>query len=279
MTNRAGACIFERSSSDEGRKQVKRNETYSIGNLVAQARSNNHHHSIVVPSHQVCISIMSGTSTSAKSPMLAVALTGTVFLWLMKRRRAGPKNDGWFVSSSSYQDLFLSVNSSNKLTADKDDHEKCIYLDYNGTTPIYPEVLEAMMPYLTQHFGNPSSGHAYGDAPAAAVAMARKQILRELLGVTLHDDGDDTSAIVFTSCGTEADNLAIHWALQQQQPSSSSASVVVPHVVTSNVEHPAIEECLKAYVAEGRAQVTFVPVGTDGRVTYQDMVAAIQPNT
>ena len=215
--------------------------------------------------------------------MLAVALTsavaGTVLLWLMKRRRV-PKNgdDSWFVASSSYQDLFLSVNSSKKLTADKDDHEKCIYLDYNGTTPIYPEVLEAMMPYLTQHFGNPSSGHAYGDAPAAAVATARKQILRELLGVTLHDDGDDTSAIVFTSCGTEADNLAIHWALQQQ-PSSSSASVVVPHVVTSNVEHPAIEECLKAYVAEGRAQVTFVPVGTDGRVTYQDMVAAIQPNT
>ena len=233
---------------------------------------------------------MPGASKSVKSPLLAVALTsalaGTVLVWrLMQRRRRrtneGDDDAGWLISNS-YQDLFLSVNSKE---SSADDNEQCIYLDYNGTTPIYPQVLEAMMPYLTRHFGNPSSGHSYGDAPAAAIAIARKQILRELLGVTLHDNDDDgswTSAIVFTSCGTEADNLAIHWALQQKQQQKqqqSCSASVVPHVVTSNVEHPAIEECLKAYVAEGRAQVTFVPVGTDGRVAYKDMVAAIQSNT
>jgi selenocysteine lyase/cysteine desulfurase len=76
-----------------------------------------------------------------------------------------------------------------------------IYLDYNGTTPIYDTVLEAMLPYLTTLYGNPSSGHWAGRRPRQAVDTARRQILVELLGAAADDD--DLSSIWFTSCGTE----------------------------------------------------------------------------
>jgi len=166
-----------------------------------------------------------------------------------------------------------------------DDDEPCVYLDYNGTTPVYPFVVDAMMPYLTQHYGNPSSGHVYGDAPAAAIATARRQILVDLLGVPKGSSSNDEtnngpvdllSSIVFTACGTESDNLAIHWALQQ------NAAVEAPHIVTCNVEHPAIELCLKNIGLHQQypdLEVTYVPVGADGRVAAKDVKAAIQSNT
>ena len=178
-----------------------------------------------------------------------------------------------------------------------EDHKNddcCIYLDYNGTTPVYPFVVEAMLPYLQQHFGNPSSGHVYGDAPAAALQTARRQILEHLLGVAVLADAfreqDQESvvesSIVFTSCGTESDNLAIHWALQQAaeedgaetEDTSSAAASPQHHIVTCNVEHPAIELCLKAS-HPNNVEVTYVPVGTDGRVAARDVIHAIQSNT
>jgi len=76
-----------------------------------------------------------------------------------------------------------------------------IYLDHNATTPLLPEVLECMLPYLREHFGNPSSGHAYGRRAHDAVERARKQVA-DLLGCTLDE-------IVFSSGGTESNNLAI----------------------------------------------------------------------
>ena len=94
-------------------------------------------------------------------------------------------------------------DSSNQ---EEDGSEKCIYLDYNGTTPIDSRVFEAMVPYLTHHFGNPSSSHAYGTAPKAAVSKARKSIL-SLFRCSDHDEvgEDDESCIIFTGCGSEAD--------------------------------------------------------------------------
>lgn len=148
---------------------------------------------------------------------------------------------------------------------------ECIYLDYNGTTPIHPNVVQAMMPYLTKHFGNPSSAHFYGKAPAAAITKARVQIL-QLLG---RSQQDPTDSIWFTGSGTEANHMAIAVALTACSGSSSSNQQVLPHIVTSNVEHPAITNYLQYLEQEGKCQVTYVPVRTDGRVVADDMIAAI----
>eukprot|EP00980_Cylindrotheca_fusiformis_P024581 scaffold12116_cov125-Cylindrotheca_fusiformis.AAC.8 len=148
----------------------------------------------------------------------------------------------------------------------EDQSESCIYLDYNGTTPIYPDVLDAMMPYLTEHFGNPSSGHKFGAAPRKAIDEGRQRIL-SLLG-----SSEPISCIWFTGCGTESDNLAIQLAMQ-------SSSAKKKHIVTSNVEHPAVELYLKHLEKECLATVTYVPVDTEGRVSHTDVIDALTPDT
>lgn len=146
--------------------------------------------------------------------------------------------------------------------------DECIYLDYNGTTPVYKDVLDVMLPYLQQHFGNPSSSHKFGQAPRMAIENARRNILK-LLGA----DHQQTKSIWFTGCGTESDNLAIQLALQ------SNCSKKTKHIVSSNVEHPAVDLYLKYLEKEGTASVTYVPVGTDGRVDAKDVIGALTENT
>lgn len=146
--------------------------------------------------------------------------------------------------------------------------EHCIYLDYNGTTPIYPDVLNSMLPYLTQHYGNPSSSHHYGKEPRKAINAARKQILG-LLGA----GEDPIESIWFTGCGTESDNLAIQLALQSAPPKRPK------HIVTCNVEHPAVELYLKHLESEGLITVTYVPVDKEGRVSAEDVIAVMTSNT
>lgn len=152
---------------------------------------------------------------------------------------------------------------------------KTYYLDYNGTTPVYPQVLEAMMPYLQHHFGNPSSGHVYGQEPRKAIDEARSKILKYLLGAS-PSQTNKLDAIWFTGCGTEADNLAIYLAMQTFDRGSGKK----PHIVTSNVEHPAIELYLKSLEETHKSiDVTYVPVDTEGRVSANDMIAALRDNT
>jgi cysteine desulfurase len=98
-----------------------------------------------------------------------------------------------------------------------------IYLDHNATTPILPEAVDAMIPYLRDHFGNPSSGHAYGQRSRQAVDRAREQVASLV--------GCEPDEIVFTSGGTEANNLAIRGACEARSDRT--------RVVTSNIEHPA----------------------------------------
>ena len=148
-----------------------------------------------------------------------------------------------------------------------------IYLDFNGTTPVYERVLKSMLPFLTDHFGNPSSGHWAGKEPREAVDRARRQIL-DLLGA--HEE-KDLSSIWFTSCGTESDNLAIHLALQSAK--AATARHEIPHIVTCNVEHPAVELYLKRMEEEKLCRVTYVPVHTDGRVRAEDVIGSIDEST
>lgn len=173
------------------------------------------------------------------------------------------------------------------------------YFDYNGTTPVYPEVLTAMIPYLTEHYGNPSSSHLLGKEPKRAIDYARKQILYHLLGccTTTGKDGDvggeeeeeedeygfplDLSTIWFTGCGTESDNLAIQLALQATTTKMDSTQPRRRrHIVTSNVEHPAVELYLKFIQHETKeVDVTYVPVNDEGRVSAQDVIDAITNDT
>lgn len=132
-----------------------------------------------------------------------------------------------------------------------------IYLDYNATTPIHPEVLDAMMPYLTEHFGNPSSSHALGQRARHGIEVAREQVAA-LIGA--HPD-----EIYFTSGGTEANNLALSQRLGDAKRS---------RVVTSVVEHPATSKPLARQETLGE-QVTALGVDRYGRVVVDDARGAI----
>jgi cysteine desulfurase len=185
-------------------------------------------------------------------------------------------------------------------TKKKTSPPSCIYLDYNGTTPIYPEVYRAMKVFFETHFGNPGSAHCFGDEPRQAVAAARRTILAALCddnycasttstpgngSTASHDDShshSSSSSIIFCACGTEADNLAIHLALQphiNDAIGKNGSTSKPPHVVTTNVEHPAVTKCLEYYERGGICTVTYVPVEPDGCVTTSKVVAAIRPNT
>jgi len=140
---------------------------------------------------------------------------------------------------------------------------KPIYLDYNATTPIAPEVLEAMTPFLTDHFGNPSSSHPYGTRAAETVAKARGEVAA-LLGAH-HDE------IVFTGCATEANNLALRGVARALRGKGR-------HLVTSATEHPAVLVPAERLRSDGW-EITVLPVDPDGRVDPDDLARAIRPDT
>ncbi|MCC6295988.1 MAG: cysteine desulfurase [Pseudomonadales bacterium] len=137
-----------------------------------------------------------------------------------------------------------------------------IYLDHNATTPLAPEALAAMLPYLREDFGNPSSPHRFAAAPAAAVRTARAQVAA-LFNVPAKD-------IHFTSGATES----IHWAIQ-------GALALRPdcrHLVTSAVEHPAVLKLCRHLEQQGVA-VTYLPVDRAGRLRPHYLEAALRPDT
>ncbi|MBL7963290.1 MAG: cysteine desulfurase [Flavobacteriales bacterium] len=123
-----------------------------------------------------------------------------------------------------------------------------IYLDNAATTPIDPEVVQAMMPYLTDHFGNPSAIHGFGRRTRAAVEKARRKVA-ELLHCA-------PGEIVFTSGGTEADNMVLHCAVRD---------LGVEHIITSPIEHHAVELTAHAIGRNGDAQVHWVKLDAVGR--------------
>ncbi|MDP6444972.1 MAG: cysteine desulfurase family protein [Pirellulaceae bacterium] len=138
-----------------------------------------------------------------------------------------------------------------------------IYLDYNATTPVAPSVQEAMMPFLTEHFGNPSSNHALGRACHEAVEDAREQVAGLL--------GAEREEIVFTGGGTEANNLALKGVIQRRSPGEA-------HLIVSSFEHPSVDEPAKHLHRIGYA-VSWLPCTPDGVVEPQAVEDAIRPNT
>ena len=138
-----------------------------------------------------------------------------------------------------------------------------IYMDNHATTPIAPEVLEAMMPYFTTHFGNASSTHPFGVTAKDAVDKARQQVAG-LLGCAAEE-------IFFTSGATESDNLAIRGIAYACREKGN-------HIITSIAEHHAILDTCHALDAEG-FKTTYLPVDKYGRVSSDDVEAAITPET
>lgn len=139
-----------------------------------------------------------------------------------------------------------------------------IYLDYNATTPVDPVVVEAMLPYLSTHFGNPSSSHSYGYVAHHAVDSARAQVAR-LLGCTPME-------ITFTGGGSESDNLAIRGiALAYQQRGN--------HIITQVTEHPGVLNTCRALEQLHGFRVTYLPVDRSGRVSTESVEAAIDDKT
>ena len=141
--------------------------------------------------------------------------------------------------------------------------EKQIYLDFNASTPLAPEVVEAMRPLLTEHFGNPSTHHWAGAPAKAAVERARAQVAALL--------GCDPDEVVFTSGGSESNNHALKGVYFANRDRGD-------HIVTSAIEHPAILRPLQFLETLG-AKVTVLPVDRHGRVDPEAVRRALTPRT
>jgi cysteine desulfurase len=140
---------------------------------------------------------------------------------------------------------------------------KRIYLDYNATTPVRPEVLEALLPYYRDQFGNPSSVHWAGRQVAGAVEKAREQVAALL--------NCSPAEVVFLSCGTEADNMSLKGTVDALKAKGN-------HIITTAVEHPAVLETCR-YLEKTGCRVTYLPVDGDGMLDLAELEQAITPET
>lgn len=140
---------------------------------------------------------------------------------------------------------------------------KRVYMDHSATTPLDPRVLKAMEPYLTEEYGNPSSIHRMGQIARNGVETAREQVAR-LINAAPEE-------IIFTSGGTEADNLAILGLMEAMPPRGQ-------HIITSAIEHHAVLDVF-AYLERKGYQVTFLPVNEYGMVEPETLERAMKPNT
>ncbi len=140
-----------------------------------------------------------------------------------------------------------------------------IYLDYAASTPVHPRVLDAMRPYFSESFGNPSSVHRYGQRAEAALESAR-----ETVASILKCRADE---IIFTSCGTESDNLALHGAALAGRKNDRTL------ILTSHAEHPAVSKTAEALEREFGFQIGWLPVDAQGTVTVEAMRQAVSDET
>ncbi len=140
---------------------------------------------------------------------------------------------------------------------------KVIYTDNNATTQVADQVIEEMLPYFGQLYGNPSSMYTFGDQVGKKIKQARQRVAD-----LIHADPDE---IIFTSCGTESDNAAIHAAI--------NAFPGKKHLITSAVEHPAIKNLFVHLKEKQGYEVTFVPVDRQGRLNTQMLYESMSENT
>lgn len=140
---------------------------------------------------------------------------------------------------------------------------KLVYVDNNATTAVAPEVFQAMQPFLTEEYGNPSSMHTFGGKVRYSIDRAREQVA-DLLGA------NDPTEIIFTSCGTESDNTAIMSTLKAYPHKR--------HIITTKVEHPAVLN-LCNYLEGAGYRVTYLGVDNQGLLDLNELKSAIEPDT
>ncbi|MBS1249550.1 MAG: Cysteine desulfurase IscS [Chloroflexi bacterium] len=143
---------------------------------------------------------------------------------------------------------------------------KPIYLDYAATTPVDHRVLEAMSPYFTQHFGNPSSVHRFGQKADAGVEKARRTVAHHL--------GCQPSEVVFTSCGSESDNLALRGAALAARRDRDAN-----HILTTSIEHHAVLHTAQQLRDVFGFELEFLPVDEYGRVDAASVAERLRPDT
>ncbi|HWH68005.1 MAG TPA: cysteine desulfurase family protein, partial [Candidatus Sulfotelmatobacter sp.] len=139
-----------------------------------------------------------------------------------------------------------------------------VYFDYNATTPLDPSVREAMLPFLGEIWGNPSSVHQIGRRARALLDDARERAARVL--------GCRPSEVVFTSGGTESDSLAIFGVARRLKPNGQ-------HLVTTTIEHHAVLHACEYLAKKEPFEITYLPVDASGRVSVADLERAIRPDT
>lgn len=170
-----------------------------------------------------------------------------------------------------------------------DNHLDRIYMDYNATTPLEPEVIQAITDALQDAWGNPSCQYTAGVKAKEIINQSRESVAKMV--------GGRAEDIIFTSGGTEANNLVFHTAVEHFKKSGQtshgtegtphhhngdgpSAAEGLPHIIISNVEHDSIKLTAEHLLKEGKADVTFVPVSkATARVEVEDVMAAVRPNT
>ena len=155
-----------------------------------------------------------------------------------------------------------TLNSATTATNVAKKADDRIYFDNAATTPLDPEVLEAMMPYFTTHFGNPSSIYSYGRETRLAIENARKSVAKLL--------GAHPRNIFFTSGGTESNNTAI---------AASLHDLGCNHVITSPIEHHAVLHTVEHYCQREHVTTSFVKLDDDGRVEYTDLENQLKEQT
>jgi cysteine desulfurase len=139
---------------------------------------------------------------------------------------------------------------------------KTVYLDNNATTQVAPEVLETMLPYFREYYGNPSSMHSFGGQISQKIREAREQVAALI--------GASPDEIIFTSCGTESDNAAIRSALATHPDKR--------HILTSRVEHPAVKSLCANLAGQGY-RVTELPVEKNGLLDMEQFLSSLTPDT
>lgn len=139
------------------------------------------------------------------------------------------------------------------------------YLDNAATTRVHPDVLQAMLPYFTEYYGNPSSPHTFAQEAAAGISRARSQVAKALNAVSPDE-------IIFTGGGSESDNMVLRGV-------AAAYASKGRHIITSAVEHHAVLHTLEAMEREGLVEVTYLPVDEYGRVAVEDVAAAIREDT
>lgn len=140
-----------------------------------------------------------------------------------------------------------------------------VYLDNAATTRVHPDVLQAMLPYFTEYYGNPSSPHTFAQEAAAGISRARSQVAKALNAVSPDE-------IIFTGGGSESDNMVLRGV-------AAAYASKGRHIITSAVEHHAVLHTLEAMEREGLVEVTYLPVDEYGRVNADDVAGAIREDT